>query len=45
MKYQDKHINVNEILNYWVQNLPLKFDKQEAIEMHELLVDVAIGNP
>ena len=45
MKYQGKHINMNEVINYWLLQLPLKYDKKEACEMHQLLVDVAINNP
>lgn len=39
-----KYQNCTDLLETWLQVLPLKFDKEEAREQHELLTDLIISN-
>ena len=41
--HHDK-INLTEVIQVWLNNLPLKFDKPEAKIQHEFLADILIGN-
>ena len=41
--HHDK-INLTEVIQVWLNNLPLKFDKPEGKIQHEFLADILIGN-
>ena len=42
IKSQSDKINLNEVIQVWLENLPLKFDKEEAIQQHDLLTDIVL---
>ena len=41
--HHDK-INLTEVIQVWLNSLPLKFDKPEAKVQHELLTDILLSN-
>jgi len=41
--HHDK-INLTEVIQIWLNSLPLKFDKPEAKVQHELLTDILLNN-
>ena len=42
IRYQDKHVNARQLTQIWFKLLPLKFDKKEAREQHEMLMDIIL---
>ena len=42
IKSQHAHISLKDTINLWVNNLPLKYDLDEAIVQHELLADIIL---
>lgn len=44
IKNHNDKINLNEVIQVWLNNLPLKFDKPEAKIQHELLTDILLSN-
>jgi len=43
--HADKIPNIEEIVQYWINCLPLKYDKEEAQTQHQMLVDIIMyGN-
>lgn len=45
IEFQHASINLAEVLDYWVKQLPLKFDKQESIYQTNFLLRIAIESP
>ncbi|EGR31191.1 hypothetical protein IMG5_116170 [Ichthyophthirius multifiliis] len=45
IRYQSESLSLNEILGLWLNNLPLKFDKQEGVFQHRLLAELTINRP
>eukprot|EP00825_Cyclidium_porcatum_P008845 TRINITY_DN14435_c0_g1_i1.p1 TRINITY_DN14435_c0_g1~~TRINITY_DN14435_c0_g1_i1.p1 ORF type:complete len:639 (-),score=83.41 TRINITY_DN14435_c0_g1_i1:40-1956(-) len=42
---QSGNIDLRVVLDYWIQQLPLKFDKQESIYQTNLLLRIALEKP
>lgn len=46
IKFQDKNYsNIQEIVNTWVQNLPITGDLAESVGQHSILCDLLINSP
>ena len=42
---QSDKIDLREVIQVWLEHLPLKFDKEEARVQHELLADILLNRP
>ena len=42
IKYQYQYINAKELTHIWFKHLPLRYDKKEAREQHDMLMDIII---
>jgi len=45
IKYQNQYLDINTIVPQWLGYLPLKWDPKEAVDQHELLVEIIEKNP
>jgi len=45
IKSQSDKINLVEVVNVWVEKMPIKYDKEEAVIQHELLTDIVLLQP
>jgi len=45
LKYQSNCADINELLNFWLQNLPLTHDMEEAKVQNEFLAENLLKNP
>lgn len=45
IRYQHANLDLNTVVYAWVKLLPLRFDKPEAKEAHDMLADMCMSNP
>jgi len=45
IKYQFSNINLTEVMVQFVSELPLKYDKEEAKEVHDYFADLFLQSP
>ncbi|CAG9316104.1 unnamed protein product [Blepharisma stoltei] len=44
IKYQHANLNLEAVIPAWIELLPLKWDKAEAVQVNELLADLALSS-
>lgn len=45
IKYQSNVIDVEPVVKYWLDKLPITHDKEEAIIMNELFCEILVKSP
>jgi len=45
MQTQAENVNADEIFPYWLSQMPIEHDNEEAKEMNDLLADALLSNP
>ena len=45
MNFFANDINVSEIFPYWIEQMPIEHDKEEAKEMNDFLAELLNTNP
>ena len=45
IKYHIDYEKIKEIMHFWVENLPIKFDEEIGLEQHELLLFIILNKP